>query len=382
MPPKHIALVGAGHAHLGVIRDCKSWGHRVTVVSPGDFWYSGLATGTLGGQHAIEEDKIDVAALCRRVEARFVRGRMKALDAAAKRITLDGGITLGYDVLSLDLGSEVTPLDGLGNDDPRTFPAKPIERLADLRRAVEDERVRVVAVAGGGYTGCETALNLGRLIRERCRGGDGLETVIYGVLLAGRRGILPDLPAVAREAVRETLHRAGIFSFDVDVNGLHRDADRPGRPSALRVSTDPNQDFVRNLAFDAVLNATGLRPPPLVASLGLPLTDTGRLRLRDTLQVDGHDAIFAAGDCATLAGRDLPMIGVVAVRQGQVLAHNLPAAADGRPLRTYTPQRRHLLILNLADGTGLAVWGKWHYHGKLALWLKSYIDRRFLESLH
>ena len=363
----HIVLVGAGHAHLGVLRDCKNWGHRVTVVSPGDFWYSGLATGTLGGQYAIEEDKIDVAALCRRVGARFVKDRLSGLDAAAKRITLADGEPLDYDVLSLDLGSEVSPLEGLGNDDPRVFAAKPIARLADLRRAVEAGKVRRVAVVGGGYSGCETALNLAGLLR-RTPAKRPAQVTLY----AGDDGPVARLPAAARSAVRDALGAAGVRRFD---ERLCR-----AEPCGEGVMLRRGGGRLAQRA-DALLNATGLRPPQVVASLDLPLTDAGRLRLRDTLQIDGHDAIFAAGDSATLAGRDLPQIGVVAVRQGEVLSHNLPAAADGRPLKTYAPQKRHLLILNLADGTGLAVWGKWHYRGKLALWLKSFIDRRFLAGL-
>ena len=373
MPPKHVVLVGAGHAHLGVLRDCKRWGHRVTVVSPGDFWYSGLATGTLGGQYAIEDDKIDVAALCRRVGARFVQDKLVGLNAAAKRITLDGGDVLYYDVLSLDLGSEVRPLLHVADDQPRVFAAKPIRRLADLRRAVEDGAARTVAVAGGGYTGCETSLNLARLLRNT------VPPAARVTLFVGEDGTLPDMTDAQRRKVVDALRVANVGVLRSRATAVAADAEAIEIHYLICYGDSPRLE--ERQTFDAVLNATGLRPPPLVATLGLPLTESGRLRLRDTLQVDGHDAIFAAGDSATLTGQELPQIGVVAVRQGEVLSHNLPAAADGKPLRKYRPQRRHLLILNLADGTGLAVWNGLHYRGKLALWLKSYIDRRFMSGL-
>ena len=371
MPQKHIVLVGAGHAHLGVLRDCGNWGHRVTCVSPGDFWYSGLATGTLGGQYDIQEDKVDVAAVCRRVGARFVRDRIAALDAAAKRMTLDGGDALDYDVLSLDLGSEVSPLPGLSDDDPRVFAAKPIRRLVDLRRAIEAGEVRSLAVVGGGYSGCETALNIARLLRQFGVAGRRV------TLFAGDDGLLHRTTAFQRWKVRSALREAGIEVLKADA-GAGTSLDGQIAFDRLPLYGD---DAARRLAFDAVLNATGLHPPAVVSKLGLPLTDAGRIRLRDTLQVGGHDDIFAAGDCATLIGRDLPQIGVVAVRQGEVLSQNLPAAADGKPLKNYAPQKRHLLILNLADGTGLAVWGGLYYRGRPALWLKSFIDKRFLKSL-
>jgi hypothetical protein len=34
--------------------------------------------------------------------------------------------------------------------------------------------------------------------------------------------------------------------------------------------------------------------------------------------------------------------------------------------------------MNLGDGTALAVRGGWVWHGLLALWLKDWIDRRYV----
>src|SRR5947209_4469363 len=58
-----VVLLGAGHAHLDAIRHARSFTRRgfdLTVVAPGPFWYSGLATGMLGGEYAPEDDQIDV----------------------------------------------------------------------------------------------------------------------------------------------------------------------------------------------------------------------------------------------------------------------------------------------------------------------------------
>jgi len=44
------------------------------------------------------------------------------------------------------------------------------------------------------------------------------------------------------------------------------------------------------------------------------------------------------------------------------------------------PRRRTLLILNLGDGTGLATWGPFAWHGAAAFWLKDRIDRRWLQA--
>jgi NADH dehydrogenase FAD-containing subunit len=90
--------------------------------------------------------------------------------------------------------------------------------------------------------------------------------------------------------------------------------------------------------------------------------------------------VHGAGDCIAFHGRPLPRVGVYAIRQAPVLFHNLMAAAEGTPPEAFRPQRRYLIIMNLGDETGLAVRGRWYWHGKAAFWLKDWIDRRFLRT--
>jgi NADH dehydrogenase FAD-containing subunit len=92
----------------------------------------------------------------------------------------------------------------------------------------------------------------------------------------------------------------------------------------------------------------------------------------------GDPRIFAGGDCIAFATRELPKLGVYAVREAPVLLHNLFATQDGRRLKSYTPQRRALMILNLGDGTGLAIRGGWVLRNRAFAWIKDRIDRAFL----
>jgi NADH dehydrogenase FAD-containing subunit len=61
-----------------------------------------------------------------------------------------------------------------------------------------------------------------------------------------------------------------------------------------------------------------------------------------------------------------------------VLLENLLAAVKGTALRQYEPQKSTLLIMNLGDGRGLAMWGGVSWLGRFSLWLKNRIDRAFL----
>ncbi len=46
----------------------------------------------------------------------------------------------------------------------------------------------------------------------------------------------------------------------------------------------------------------------------------------------------------------------------------------------YRPQRHYLYVLDLGDGTGLAIYGTLAMRGRPALWLKQLIDRRFVRE--
>ncbi len=101
--------------------------------------------------------------------------------------------------------------------------------------------------------------------------------------------------------------------------------------------------------------------------------------MRPTLQIEGHDDLFAVGDCASLDGHpDLPKAGVYAVREGPVLVDNLRARLVGAALSDYDaaarlplapqPRRRagHRLEVGLAA------------EGRALFRLKDWIDRRFM----
>lgn len=364
---RRVVLLGAGHAHLHVVAHAAELTRRpaeVVVVAPDDFWYSGLATGVLAGQYEPALDVVDIGALACRAGARFVRDLAVAIDPAARRIVLASGATLEYDLLSLDVGSEVA-VDTIPGAAAHGIPVKPLANLMRLRADLEarwrrGERPAVVVV-GGGNSGCEVAAAVAQLAVRR--GGTARIT-----LLADTDRVLPSIPALAARGAARALERRGIrIGTGAAVTAVAPDHVRTTRGEAV--------------VFDVLLLATGLVPSPLLRRTGLPTDAAGALRTDAALRSTGDPVIFGGGDCIAFDGRVLPRIGVYAVREAPVLLHNLGAALDGAPLRSYRPQRRALLILNLGDGTGLATWGPFAWRGRAAFRLKDWIDRRWLASV-
>lgn len=360
-----LVLVGGGHAHVQVLR---RWamapvpGVRLTVVVDRPVAvYSGMVPGFVAGQYRRHELEIDVRPLARRAGARFVASPAVGVDAERGRLELAGRPPLAFDTASFDVGSGVAgrELPGVAR---HALATRPIGRFvarveAEIARARGRRGLRAVVV-GAGAGGVELACAL----RERLR-REGVAEASVTLLDAGPR-VLPEAPAALSARAARALRERGVelrlparvASVEADALGL-ADGDR--------------------LPADLAVWVTGGAALPLFRDSLLPTDPEGFVRVRPTLQVEGHDALFAVGDCARFEP-PLPKAGVYAVRQGPVLDSNLRARLRGRRLRPYRPQRDFLTLLNLGDGRALgAKWGR-SAAGRPVFLLKDWIDRRFV----
>jgi NADH dehydrogenase FAD-containing subunit len=363
---KRVVLVGAGHAHLHILKQARALtglGATVAIVAEDDFWYSGMATGVLGGSISPDADRVDIAALTSGTGATLHRGSMVALDRDVREVVLQNGRRLGFDLLSLNLGSLPPPLPG-GAD--AVIPVKPIRSLVELRHRIEEgwlisnaDQLRV-AVVGGGVTAVEIAANLSALAQLNRR------TVT--IVVFSRSEPLADIPRGAASAL---LRHLGQSRVDVRWPATVAFVGEEG----IRLNDGPSEDF------DFVINATGLVPPRLSGELGLAANSDGALVVDRFLRSKDDPAIFAVGDCVAFDGHALPRVGVYAVRQAPVLLANLCASLSGSPLTAFVPQRRYLSIVGLGT-SALMMRGSLWFKGPLALWLKRRIDKRFVDSYH
>jgi selenide,water dikinase len=368
-PRRELVLVGGGHAHVQVLRRLAMdppVRTRVTVVVDTPIAvYSGMVPGFVAGQYRREELEIDVLPLARRAGARVVLAPMTGLDAQRRRIRLAGRPSIPFDVASLDVGSTVAGLDLPGVRE-HAVPTRPIGAFV---QRVEGVLTRAppgpaghplrLLIVGGGAGGVEIAFTL--LERLRHGGAQARAT-----LLSGASGILADYP---ESLVRRVLRRARASGIDVR-NGVRAVAAEAGVLVCADGAREP---------FDILVWVTGAVASRALAGVELPKDERGFLRTRSTLEVEGGDGLFAAGDCAHLVEFPrTPRAGVYAVRQGPVLTTNLKAALEGGRLTRYRPQRDFLTLLNMGDGT--AIGSKWgvSFEGAWVMRLKDAIDRRFM----
>ncbi len=364
--PTSLLLVGAGHAHLHLLRraqDLIAAGYAVCVLAPAEFRYSGVATATATGALPAHTGTINVTALAARHSINHHVGVLTELDVRGHRARCDNGQWLDFDVISFNIGSVAAQVGlDVGQD---VLTVKPLEKLADLDRqvtaaleALEDShRNARVTIVGGGPSCIELAGNLS------CRPGVDVHVVEAGP------SIYPQLPSNARRRLVRFMTSRGV-RLHTDVAVAKVEADRV-------VLSDG-----RTLAHDVVVLATGLVASPLVETLGLAGDGQASdgIPVGASLQHHRHDEVYAAGDCAHFLPRPLARIGVYGVRQGPVLLAGLIARASGQPVPEFRPQRNALQVLDLGGGYGLAMRGRWWWLGRTSLRLKRSIDRRWLAN--
>ena len=358
-PERRLLLVGAGHAHLHLLRHAsrlRAAGYRTTLVAPARFDYSGAASGIAAGDRDPVEGRIDVAALARLHRVEHREGLVTDIDPLTRTATTDDGCRLGWDVVSFNIGSvaDLGPVTSGGGGVVGVKPLVDLTRLRDRLRVPPAGRGHHLTVIGAGASGIELAAHLAA--RE--------DTDRVRLLERGPRvgGFLP--PRAARRLEGLLASRGVQVLTEADPARVQEDA------VVMRDGT--------RLPHDMVVIATGLAPPPLATRA--PLGGPHGFPVRATLQHRDHDDVYAAGDCADFLPTTLPRVGVHGVRQGPVLLAALQARTSGAPAPVYRPQKRALSILDLGGGTALAVRGRWWWLGRTSVLLKRRIDRRWLET--
>ncbi len=361
---KRLLLLGGGHAHMATLASIKgllSQGHEVTVVQPDDYhYYSGMGPGMLSKIYAPQEIRFATRLTVEKQGAGFVRAKATVILPQKRKVRLDNGQELEYDVLSCNVGSAVPALTG--QEKGLCFPVKPIVSLLKAQQAalrlLSRGPVRL-GVIGGGPAALEVAGNLQRLVQDA--GARKARVTLF----AGRK-FLADLKGPIRKRARRNFVRRGIGIVE------------PGYVD--RLSPDKIElENGENYESDLTLLALGVNPSALFVDSGLRTGPDGGLLVNAYLQHPDYPEIFGGGDCIFFENQPLEKVGVYAVRQNPILCHNLQASLNRNGLKPFRPGGDYLLIYNLGDGTGIFSKGRLTFGGRPAFWLKDWIDRRFMK---
>ena len=343
---KRILLIGAGHAHLAVLRSLREeplHGARFALATArAKQIYSGMLPGVIAGHYRRHEAEIDVARLAEAAYAEFIEGEVVKLDPAQKLVKLADGAELEFDFVSINAGSLVErTLPGAHF----ALPVKPYEPFYDRLRTAKLNRV---AIAGAGVSGAEIAMAL----RYR-----GAAVTLYS-----------EKPALWPPRAEPVLRRLGVdLRPAMPVDEIER--------GPVVISGTTTQEF------DLVVLATAAVGQKWLRASGLPCDEQGFLLVDDMLRSVAHPEVFAAGDCATLRSGPLPRSGVYALRQGETLAASFRRVVQGEPPLEHRAQRVALVLMSCGRRYAVAQRGNWSAQGHWVWWWKNHIDRRWVKSL-
>lgn len=363
---RHLVLAGGGHAHMVTLANLEQItgrGHRVTVIGPSPYhYYSGMGPGMLGGTYLPDVIRFDTR---QQVEAHggvFLQDLVRRVIPDRKTVELDSGRSVSYDVISCNTGSHVSQ-DIVTKDDGDVYSVKPIERLLEAKNRIQQilaEKKALVAVVGGGPAAAEVAGNIWQLGRDLS--GNRLEIKLFS-----SHGFMARFSPKIRMLTRRILERRGIEILE-------------NSPVQQIETGKVTLNSGRSYDPDLIFLATGVKPSPVFQQSGVPIGPDGGLLVNRYLQSPAYPEIFGGGDCIYFAEKPLDKVGVYAVRENPVLYHNLMAALENRPLMPFETGGDYLLIFNLGGGTGVLNKRWITVQGKIAFWIKDYIDRKFMKK--
>ena len=274
---------------------------------------------------------------------RFLKGFVREISKTETAIIVDQGngeqITLPYDRLILAAGSRVVhpPIPGLSE---HCFSVDQRHEADELWRHVHDLASRpasaernTVVIAGGGFTGIETAAEMPHRLRTTL----GKDADIRVIVVERADAIGPDLGPGPRPVIEEALTSLGVECI-------------LGKAVTTVDPTGVTLEGGTRIPSATVIWTGGLHATSLTEQIEAPRDALGRLLVERDLRVPGNPAIFATGDAAKAATDDLGNHTLMscqhAIPLGRFAGHNAAADLLGQPTLPYS-QERYVTCLDL-----------------------------------
>jgi len=326
---------------------------QITLVTDVNFLlYTPLLPGAAAG--ALEPRHV-VVPLREELEWTDVRiGRVIGADADRNELRYRGADgrerVERYDQLIVALGSvsRVLPVPGLAEHgvgfkslaDAIALRNRALHHL-EIAETLEDPEERreylTFVFVGAGYAGLESIAELQNYIADvldlypRCR-----LTGTRWVLVEALGRVMPEIPESLADFAQRELRSRGI-----EIRTSTRLESLDERSATL---SDGERIPTRTVCWTA-----GVKPSPIVAKLGLPLTGHGRIDCDETLRVRGRANVWAIGDAAAVPdparkGEVCPPTAQHAIRQAKVAADNVAATLGRGRVRRFRYRTRGVFV--------------------------------------
>lgn len=268
-----------------------------------------------------------------------VRARATAVDLQKRQVILnEGDETISYDILVIAVGG-VTNYAGVEGAEQFAFPFRKIAHADALRQRMVDaldhvppnlppqdtRRALTFAVVGAGASGVELSTKMADLLRDAFerRALTGEPRVL--VIEMGDKvvpGMGDQIRGYVTEALAEARVEAHTLTRVVRVTEKTLIFEHGGRETEIETA--------------AVVWAGGVRMNPLVEQIQVEKTKRGLLLIDPTLQLHGHENVFALGDITYYPDATPTLAGTaqLAFQEASLAARNINAFIKGYKLQT------------------------------------------------
>ncbi|EAU65846.1 FAD-dependent pyridine nucleotide-disulphide oxidoreductase [Stigmatella aurantiaca DW4/3-1] len=312
---------------------------EITIVSPSPH----LHIRPRLYETVFEEMAPDLAPLFKAIGVRHLAGTVEAIHAGSHQVEVLGAdgqrTTLPYDRFVLAAGSRLfmPNVPGLKehafNVDQLSSAMALDAHLKALAHKPETAARNTVVVAGGGFTGIETATEM----PQRLRAIFGQDAKIRVVVVEQAPVIGPDLGPVPRPIIEEALAECGV-EVRTSTGATAIDAKGVTLSTGERIDTQ------------TVVWTAGSRANPLAAQIEGEHDRFGRVHADPYLRAKSVKDIFVTGDVALAATDDQGNVASMscqhAIRLGRFAGHNAAAELVGLPVQPYR-QPRYVTCLDL-----------------------------------
>ena len=377
-----ILIVGGGYvglyAAMRILKKMRYGEATVTVVDPRSYMtYLPFLPEAAAGNVAPRNLVAPLRSILKTAEV--LTGHVTSVDQVAKVATIHPAagdpyeLPFDYMVVAMGSVSRTFPIPGLAE---HGIGMKSVEEAISLRNHViaqldkaestTDEKVRKQAltfvIVGGGFAGVETIAEVEDMARDAAKLYHNVkrEDMRFLLVEAANR-ILPEMGPDLGLWTKEKLEERGIEIYI---------------ETSMDSCVDKHVVLKNGVEVDAstIVWTAGVKPNPALANFGLPLGPRGHVDTAATLQVQGFDNVWSAGDNAQVPdlavgeGAWCPPNAQHAVRQAIVLGDNVISGMRGFPQQEY--KHKNLgAVAGLGLHKGVAIlFGKYKLKGRPAWW--------------
>lgn len=343
-----IAIVGGGFGGIEVFKLLQKQlpkNTSITLFNPRtDFIFTPLLHEAATGGVALSNIAAPIRSFVNLKNAEFVQAQVTQIDLQQKLLTTKT-CNFNYDYLVVATGSESDTRDVIGADENCHF-LKTVEDAVTLRKSIletlekysisRDENLLKFTVIGGGSTGVELALEIDEYVRFTLAKYYKCEKLLKDFevfLVCPSEKVLSYLPDSIQNEAMKRLNKSHIRlkmnTYVTQVNSDHIITDKHGKINSSLIvwcggvkKTLPNWPNGDQFSFTKYLN------------------------------LQSNPQVFVLGDCVNY-GTDVPMDAQAAVKQANVVAHNIISSINNKPFKEFTYK---------ASGTLVSL-GRWHAVG-------------------